>query len=133
MQKILKMLPTSKREINVNGQVSIKFRIDDVSKNHMKRDFHIQVVPHVLEGSNRDDFSLAGDISSGVSVLSKVNGPRGKRGRVANDLTPKPGSFSHEIQTGSPGEVLGLLFARSTITHLLLRVRATRHKAKTSL
>ena len=41
MQKILKILPTSKREINVNGQVSIKFRIDDVSKNHMVRH-----VPH---------------------------------------------------------------------------------------
>ena len=35
IQKILKLLPTSKREIDENGKVRIKFRIDDVSKNHM--------------------------------------------------------------------------------------------------
>ena len=35
IQKILKVLPTTKREIDENGKVRIKFRIDDVSKNHM--------------------------------------------------------------------------------------------------
>jgi len=73
-QDILKLNHDSKIFIDGNGSAVIKFRIDEVSRNHQKQRFCIQVSPDTSQYPMASDVSP--DVSHPIEVRSKRNNTR---------------------------------------------------------
>lgn len=70
-QDILKINPDNKLCIDESGQALLRFRIDDVSKNHQKQSFVIQIGPDTAQVPQNSDISP--DLCPPVEVRSKRN------------------------------------------------------------
>lgn len=70
-QELFKISPESRRFIDDSGSATIKFRIDDVSKNHQKQAFAVQAAPDIVAAPLNADIGCA--ISSAVDIKSKRN------------------------------------------------------------
>ena len=71
MQELLKISPESRRCIDDSGSASLKFRIDDVSKNHQKQSFAVMIAPDLSTAPQNADIGYA--LSSCVDIKSKRN------------------------------------------------------------
>lgn len=71
MQELLKISPESRRCIDDSGSATLKFRVDDVSKNHQKQSFAVMISPDVNTAPLNADVGHA--ISSAVDIKSKRN------------------------------------------------------------
>ena len=78
-QDILKVSPESNLSIGDKGLALIRFRIDDVSKNHQKQLFCIKVLPDTTTTQNID---IGAYISTPIEIRSK----RSKRQRVKTNF-----------------------------------------------
>lgn len=70
-QELFKISPESRRVIDDTGSATIKFRIDDVSKNHQKQAFAVMVAADVTAVPLNAD--IGGAISAAVDIKSKRN------------------------------------------------------------
>lgn len=86
-QSILKMPTDSVPKVDKFGKVSLRVRIEEVSKNHQKQAFVIQIAPDIAFST--DNFDISADVSSPVTVLSKRNKRRPKRGDGGDDDSPE--------------------------------------------
>lgn len=68
-QELLQLLPECKMLLSDNGQVMLRFRINDVSKNHQKQLFSILISPDTTVEPLMYDISP--DISESIEVRSK--------------------------------------------------------------
>mmetsp|Transcript_12387 Transcript_12387/g.20138 ORF Transcript_12387/g.20138 Transcript_12387/m.20138 type:complete len:755 (-) Transcript_12387:307-2571(-) len=84
-QEILKISPDSKLHLDERGRASLRLRIDDVSKNHQKQCFLIQIAPDTNSHPLNNDISP--DECTPLEVRSKRN--KGKRPRE-DDAPPVP-------------------------------------------
>lgn len=85
-QELFKISPDSKRVIEESGSATIKFRIDDVSKNHQKQPFAVMIAPDTVAFPQNADIGFA--VSSCVDIKSKRN----KRKLEESDDSVGPGS-----------------------------------------
>lgn len=71
-QDLLQVLPDTRLSINDSGVASMKFRINDVSKNHQKQPFSILVSPHLPPPhQNQVCLDVAPACSDSITVKSK--------------------------------------------------------------
>jgi hypothetical protein len=90
-QEILRVLGPSKSLTDRrSGKATIKFRIDDVSKNHQGQDFRVQVA---VDSKSKGFLDIAPDFSPAVSIRSKRN----KRQRLGSTSRLDPAQYA-----GSP-------------------------------
>jgi hypothetical protein len=99
-QDILKVTPDSRIFIDETGTADIRFRIEDVSKNHQNQGFRICIGPNTKLAPINADISAA--ISTPVSVRSKRNKrQREKIYRMSEGAPPARmarGSFDAPVQ-----------------------------------
>jgi len=76
--EVLRIMSTSDTEIDTSGAATVRFRIEDVSKNHRAQRFCLLVEPDTQKVPG--NFVISPMISSGVMVRSKRN----KRKRLAD-------------------------------------------------
>ena len=70
-QELFKISPECRRYIDDTGSATIKFRVEDVSKNHQKQSFGIMVAPDVITSPQCADIGSAN--STFVDIKSKRN------------------------------------------------------------
>jgi len=83
-QDILKVNNESRTYIDENGQVSIKFRIEEVSRSHQKQLFMIQASPDTAQYPLSTDVSC--DVSNPIEARSKRSNTKTSRGRPESEL-----------------------------------------------
>lgn len=75
-QDLLKVSPDCRRFIDETGSTTIKFRIEDVSKNHQKQPFGIWIGPDTVTAPQTADVGAA--ITNYVDIKSKRNKRKGE-------------------------------------------------------
>ena len=82
-QELLKLSADSRRIIDESGTATIRFRIEDVSKNHQRQSFGIMVAPDVVCAPQSADI---GSVTSNfVDIKSKVNKKKRRNRRDKED------------------------------------------------
>ena len=83
-QEILKISPESTRIVNIEGEAILKFRIEDVSKNHQGQNFRVKVEGDTTQSPMNFDVACA--FSNPVGIRSKRN----KRARTKSFTNASP-------------------------------------------
>lgn len=102
-QEILKLSPDSHKAIDASGEAYVRFRIEDVSKNHQGQAFRVKVEADTAKSPLL--FDVACDFSSVISVRSKRNKrARTKASRSNSTLQSGP----YHTGMGSGGKGIGI-------------------------
>eukprot|EP00471_Norrisiella_sphaerica_P001329 CAMPEP_0184491076 /NCGR_PEP_ID=MMETSP0113_2-20130426/19555_1 /TAXON_ID=91329 /ORGANISM="Norrisiella sphaerica, Strain BC52" /LENGTH=619 /DNA_ID=CAMNT_0026875275 /DNA_START=78 /DNA_END=1937 /DNA_ORIENTATION=+ len=92
-QSILKLSNDSLPKIGRNGQVTLKVRIEDVSKNHQKQPFCVKIAPDT--SYSPANYDIAMDVSPPIIVKSKRNKRTRKGSTVSRGSFDKKGKIDH--------------------------------------
>lgn len=104
-QDLLRTLGPGKLEIDrTTGRGKLRFRIEDVSKNHQGQDFRVEVSPDYKQRKIRD---IAPGMTPAVSVRSKRN----KRARVKEVLGKPPSILMGGVREGGERKLSPTSFA----------------------
>lgn len=93
-QELFKISPESRRVIDDTGSANIKFRIDDVSKNHQKQSFAVMVSPDLIAVPQNADVGSV--MSSAVDIKSKRNK---RKLEDADDAAGRPNASCVRLRT----------------------------------